>query len=504
MKLNLRWYDALLVAFLVYLFLFQITAIWPFTIDDMYISLRYAKNWSSGAGLLWNSDSPPVEGYSNFSFVVLATLTLLVHGDPVIALKCAGIVGLFFSCVFVYFISRFWFSTRLSLIPVIYLLLYIGELVWAVSGLETTFYQALICGSVFFIFYGLGYRFFPQHRVQISSKHLIIAGIILSLAAMTRPEAPAFIILFFILMCFDNPKVDGRREWRGIIYFCCAIALCFGPYFLWRWYYYGFLFPNTIYCKGFVEHHYSFYLDVKYLLFIWPFALLALPACIKAKDKRHYFLWLPSVVYLLLLINSVPLVAYYNRLFLTSFALLLPLVQQGISTLLELYLPEKDSAYAISLALMSCFFAVMCIPKMTLSEFKYYAQNPILGEHLRWDVVRWLEKNASQNDTVIIGDAGLIPYYSPLKFIDSYCFNNKEMAHDSKTLRYENFCKKTLLEKPQIIVLTSLTDDDGFQYQPSDSCFKKAFKNNKKYRKKATFSIGGDAKNYHYEVYALF
>ena len=55
----------LLVASFIYLLLFQLKAIWPFTIDDMYISLRYAKHWADGYGLLWNIGEEPVEGYSN-------------------------------------------------------------------------------------------------------------------------------------------------------------------------------------------------------------------------------------------------------------------------------------------------------------------------------------------------------------------------------------------------------------------------------------------------------
>lgn len=152
MKLDLRWYDFVFVVFFTYLIFCQVSAIWPFTIDDMFISLRYAKNWASGVGLVWNVGSLPVEGYSNFIFVVLGTLTLLVKGDPVVVLKMAGIVGLLFSCLFLFLIARFWFSARLSLIPVFYLLLYKGEPIWAVSGLETTVYQALLCASVFFIF----------------------------------------------------------------------------------------------------------------------------------------------------------------------------------------------------------------------------------------------------------------------------------------------------------------------------------------------------------------
>ena len=51
---------------LIYYFILQIRAIWPFTIDDMYISLRYANHWAEGYGLVWNIGEPPVEGYSNF------------------------------------------------------------------------------------------------------------------------------------------------------------------------------------------------------------------------------------------------------------------------------------------------------------------------------------------------------------------------------------------------------------------------------------------------------
>ncbi len=69
-------FDLVLCALFIYLIIGQINAIWPFTIDDMYISLRYAKHWAAGDGLVWNVSAAPVEGYSNFSFVVLAAFAL--------------------------------------------------------------------------------------------------------------------------------------------------------------------------------------------------------------------------------------------------------------------------------------------------------------------------------------------------------------------------------------------------------------------------------------------
>ncbi|KTD55656.1 hypothetical protein Lsan_3208 [Legionella santicrucis] len=219
MKSELRWYDCIFILLFLYLLILQIQAIWPFTIDDMYISLRYARHWAAGTGLLWNVDAPPVEGYSNFLFVVLGALTLLLKGNPIIVLKIAGLIGLCFTCYFIYLISRFWFSQRKSLLPCLGLLFYKGQIIWALSGLETTVYQALICGSVYFCFRGMGYQLFPDSRGKSENRYFVFAGVFLALAGMARPEAPALMILFFILLCWDRPQKEIKHYWQGVFLF---------------------------------------------------------------------------------------------------------------------------------------------------------------------------------------------------------------------------------------------------------------------------------------------
>ena len=39
---------------------------WFVLFEDAMISMRYAKNFASGAGLVWNAGEAPVEGYTNF------------------------------------------------------------------------------------------------------------------------------------------------------------------------------------------------------------------------------------------------------------------------------------------------------------------------------------------------------------------------------------------------------------------------------------------------------
>ncbi len=501
MKQGVRWFDSLFVLIFVYLFILQTQAIWSFTIDDMFISLRYAKNWAAGDGLLWNIHSPPVEGYSNFSFVVLGAISLIFHIDPVISLKIAGLIGLFFTCFFVYLISRFWFDWRQSLILPIVLLLYKGQIIWAVSGFETTVYQALLCGTVYFSFRGLGYHFFPNARGTPKVLSFLGAGLLLSLAGLTRPEAPAFMVIFFILLCCDKPETGIVAYWRGIFLFVFTLVLIFFLYFLWRWHYYGFLFPNSVYCKGFANT--STALDVNYLKLAWPFILLAFFACVRKKDIRYYFLGLPSVLYLAMLIGSDPIVAFDNRLFLPAFVLLLPLAWQGISELILLYLKHRDQFFTQSLFIVSFCIAFFFIPSMTLADYRYFKNNPLEGEKLRSNVVHWLDTYTKHGDTVVIADAGYIPYKSNLDFIDSYCLNNLAMTQYPKAHMYEQFCHDILKEQPDVIILTSLLKQGQVIYTPSDMCLKALLNNQNKYKLSREFSISSPDSSYRYELFTL-
>lgn len=285
---NKKWIiGALLALFFIYLIVFQLIAIWPFTLDDSYISLRYAKNWAAGYGLVWNIGEAPVEGYSNFSFVVLASLAIRLGLEPLIMLKSMGVLGLILSTAAVYFLTRFWFTIGLSFIPCLWLLLYRGEIVWSVSGLETTTYQALVSFSLVFLLRGMGYRFYPQTRNRPSLLFFLLAGFLLALAGLTRPEAPALMLLFAGLALVDRPQ-EGRKEYYKYLALGCLICLViFLPYFLWRWSYYGQLFPNPVYCKGLMN--FFAVMNKHYLRLALPFIILSLPALLKAKDRRHYF-----------------------------------------------------------------------------------------------------------------------------------------------------------------------------------------------------------------------
>ncbi|STX28646.1 LphB [Legionella beliardensis] len=496
-----KWLFLLLIIIFVYLLVLQIAAIWPFTIDDMYISLRYAKHWANGQGLLWNIGQSPVEGYSNFSFVVLAALAIKVGLNPVFVLKFIGWIGLLLTTYGVYLLSRFWFIPSLALLPCVGMLLYSGQIIWAVSGLETTTYQALICLSLFILLKASGYQAYPKPRGESNQLGFAAAGILLALASFTRPEGPFLTILFYGIAWFDRPR-NSKIYTKGLLLGILSFGLLYSPYFLWRLYYYGRLFPNPVYCKGLMDSYFG-QLDNNYLHFVWPFLLLTIPAIWQATDKRHYYFWLPSIIYLLLLISADPVVAFANRLFLPAFILLLPLSLKGLGTLLSKYLNNKEQSdyYQFILIILASWVGFLFIPMMSLPNLRYFAKAPQGGQLLREKVSLWLDKNISAPNQVLLADSGLIPYRSSLTFIDSYCLNNREMTQKPDKNMYWQQCIKTFQQKPKVIILTSLVEKGRVIYTPVDACLSNRLKTNKDYVYQTTLQTTDKDLRYRYEIY---
>ncbi len=488
----------------IYLIAFQIYAIWAFNIDDTFITLRYAKNWADGFGLVWNVGAPPVEGYSNFIFVFLAYIALHLGLKPLLVLKIAGACGLILSAIVVYGISRNWAPPRLACIPSAWLLMYEGEIVWGMSGLETSVYQTLIAASVYFMFKGLGFCAFPQTRDRYQTRSLVISALCLSIAGLTRPEAPALMVLFFMILLMT--EIVSRKNRAGFITYFMTFSLvlfcAFAPYFVWRLMYYGRLFPNSVYCKG-IAPILNFDLTKEYWMLIWPFMLLALPAVWKSKDNRHWFLWLPGLLYSIMLLHSDPIVAFYNRLFLPAFAVLLPLAFFGLLTAVSWYLKERDGIYDTVIYFIAFIVGFLCIPSFTLGQYQQFSEFPQKGEQLRLAVANWLNQHVPANQSIVLGDCGLVPFKTPHAYIDSYCLNNAAMTRNPSPSMYQEFCQQILKQTPSTFVLTALIENGKVIYAPADACLAELLPKNNQYQKAITLKTGNESSSYKYEIYTL-
>lgn len=473
MLIRWMWLSGLIILWS-YLFLLQIEAIWPFTIDDMYITLRYAHHWASGAGLVWNMNEPAVEGYSNFIYVLLARIAEGLNIDPVLVLKWMGVGSLFISTLLLYLLSRRWSKPALAIIPCIWLLVYRGEIIWSVSGLETTFYQSMVLAAVYCLIKS-HHRFFA-----------VYSGIFLVLMGLTRPEGIilAFIFSAIFLYFHHNANTHG--------FMILPVIGVLLPYSVWRWWYFGYLFPNPVYCKGFSE---SFgQVDMAYLKLLGPFLLLTLPWLWKSKERTEIKLLfgLPSLIYLILCARADPIVAFDNRLFLPAFALWLPLTLASLTN----YFKQDWKIYAVSLLLF------LGLPKLTLKNYRQFSVNPVQGTLLRTVVAEWIGKNVPISHQILLADCGLIPQLkTDYHFIDSYCLNNLSMAHDFKENRYELFCKQVVQTKPEVIILTAWHHRQKTIFTPTDACLAPLLTKSSEYHQVADFRTTLPGDYYQYLIY---
>jgi len=211
--------------------------------DDIFIALRYVQNFVAGDGLVYNIGEK-VEGFTDFLWLMLISLFSKFNFNPLTTTQVLGIlssVGTLIICsTIVYKISKKLNTFILPFITIALTLNYDYN-IWATSGLETSFYSFLLCAS----FYSF---FFSEFK---ENKKLILSGLFLILAMMTRPDALLITFgvngLLLINLLFNKTKIS--KIISMLFLFNLAFILIYIPYFIWRYNYYGFIFPNTYYVK---------------------------------------------------------------------------------------------------------------------------------------------------------------------------------------------------------------------------------------------------------------
>ncbi len=205
--------------------------------DDMMISMRYAHNAALGHGLVWNPGGEPVEGYSNFGWVLIMTF---VHalGLPLISTSAVMLAINLLLALMVLF-----FQTRLMLflepkpglaLPAALLALIISvDLArWTVIGLESVLQTV--------VFLWLVLRVLREARAaQPRPFTFFLAGFL----GIIRADGLILIALVCLLAFALNPK---RKQ---VVLFALLALILPLAHFIFRWNYYGRLFPNTYYLK---------------------------------------------------------------------------------------------------------------------------------------------------------------------------------------------------------------------------------------------------------------
>ncbi|HMA93502.1 MAG TPA: hypothetical protein VKP30_12495 [Polyangiaceae bacterium] len=219
----------------------QTALVGDFRVDDAYITMSFSKNLASGNGPIF-SHGVRVEGYSNFLWMILLSLGMLVYpGDPYAIARFLGLIAMTLIAIFVYRSVARSSGLWAGLLATGFVLSCTDLFRGALSGLETAAFAAALT-------YGwYSYLAEPWPRWRAMSLAFLPAALI-----RIDGFIPVLVVLGFEF--FDSLL---RRRWTPGRYmrWAAPVVLLWGLYFAWRWHYYGLPLPTTYYAKSLARAH---------------------------------------------------------------------------------------------------------------------------------------------------------------------------------------------------------------------------------------------------------
>lgn len=468
---------------------------YSFVCDDAYITFRYSYNLAFNNELAFNLGER-VEGYTNFLWTVLLAGFMKLGLKPEVMSQVLGSLfgSIVLICVYVFTrIYRGGKQTGWDFLAVLILSAMAGFAVWCSGGLETQLFTALsFSGMTLYI---------AEHSNYVQKRW---SGFVFALSAMTRPEGIMLFVLtglhwlvnnLFVKKCIFPSKKD--------IFWILGFVIPFGLYFAWRYFYFGYLFPNTFYVKagesnwliakkwGFLYlwdfvHHNKLYVLAPFILFFRP------QTAYKEENVSHRgvtpaFVWTYVAVIMLCYTSYIVWVGgdfmTMGRFFVPILPLLAFLAQEVLREVVERFPRREPQTWRPIRMIPVAFILIgLLIWNSTLLYKANQKQN-----YYRWglDTIAYLKKFADDRiligtwmrqifpkDTYIsVGGAGAIVYASRFKALDSFGLNNEWIAHKAPRggdrPGHGKFAPESyvLEQKPDLICHIGKHQD--YQYRPS-------------------------------------
>ncbi len=238
-----------------------------FVTDDAYISFVFSRNFAEHGQLTFNLGDR-VEGYTNFLWTFGLGVLMLLGINPEVSSRVLGTV-----CALVTLWVAFRLTERLlgratawAGVPALLLGASAGFACWTSGGLETQLFTMLIAIAIDAYVEGCGAA---EANATPTLRPWIRMGVAIALSAMTRPEGLLIAALIGVHRLSGlglssvgvlppQARFTGRVGWRRWLALVgkpeiaamAAMLLLWAPWFAWRWWYYGWPFPNTYYVKA--------------------------------------------------------------------------------------------------------------------------------------------------------------------------------------------------------------------------------------------------------------
>lgn len=385
---------------------------WDAGIDDAGISWRYARHLAEGHGLRWNLTGPPVEGYSNFLWVLMLAGCRTLGLDIQLASKILGVIFSVFSLAMLRVLCRrLWGDLLFWWMPVLLTALMPEWTMWAMSGLEISLFGCLLVGTI----------------LALSSQRLSTTWLALCLSALvlTRPEGVGIALVVIVARI----AVPGERSWRErlreLVIPAAVVVVVAAAMVVFRLLYFGYPLPNTVYAK-FTASLPSWPQVLRWLWFAEPFAIAWAVAIWRERNPaRRGLLVLIMAVLVFHTAMILPVATVMNFLH-RYHAALIPLLLLPVPALLG-FLRRWGAPLAMLTTILLVVWSLqglMPVEQRVALERRCQGYQRCIADDLA---------ALPGHPTIALQDAGRIPYWCDLPAIDTWGLCDLDIARNGFT-----------------------------------------------------------------------
>src|SRR5574341_710415 len=389
-------------------------------IEDAAILMRYAQHLAQGYGIVWNIGEPPVDGATDFLFMVAVGGLVKAGMSLELAARFLGLASHILTVEVVYLSLRRLFNTPWLAAFGTGAFLIVGPgFYYVASYFGTTFFALFACLS--------WWAALTIIQNEETPKKSLLFALTSVTTGLIRPEG-VFLTGFMLLAILF---IKGWRASRySILYFIGTFLLIGGMYFLWRWQYFGYPLPNPFYKKGGGLIHMdglnaSYVHTLTMCLLLWP-AFIAGLFFAKTARKTIGFL-IPIVGFTLsfiLLSNNTNFLGRYQYAVLPIAAMVCWPITQGIREWVKL--PDVSD---MSLQQRLFFSALMVIIFAGAMKFEYDMSHVWFYDDGKYAVATMLSEYEGDGLRLATSESGLLPLYSQWKSLDAWGLNDQWIAH---------------------------------------------------------------------------
>ncbi len=400
--------------------------------DDAMISMRYAKNFTRGDGLVWNPGGEKTEGYSNFLWVMYMTIPHFLkisQARTSLFVLISAFIFMTMTMACVYYVAGILSNenSEIQLASAVFCGLYMPLNYWSLAGMEVSLLAFLITFAVYTALIML-----KKNKFSVSL--YVILGVI----SLVRVDMAFFLLMFpLFFMIFDS-----AHRWKHTAALCAVFITTVGGMTIFRFLYYGDIMPNTYYLK---MSGYPFILRIArgawvlaaFFMRGWVVPFLVPLAALFLIKTRSYsllvFVFCIQAAYSVFVGGDAWEDAVQcNRFIAVSMPVFLTAVVIGAKDIIERLRNITAAGRRQALLIAAVFFAV-ALNSYSIADMIKCAlmkdKNPGTGVAHEKVMQAYLINELTRKDAVIgVVWAGIVPYFTDRKCIDFLGKNDRRIA----------------------------------------------------------------------------